>query len=676
MIRRIAAAVLGASLLYLVAWPVWAAETTITSVGPLTQVIVSDTLNCQVAHRDDQQFELYPPSSNLGSCGTFLAMGDTVYGPENGNATRIQWTPAAQSPVAGSGSGTDPFRIVTVVDAPEIGIRVQQTDSYSVSSQSYRTDIQIANGSAEPRVGILYRAGDCYLQEDDDGYGRVDSGAPACIVDPAKSRRIEQWTPITPGSHFFEGYYGEVFSIIGTQQQYPDRCDCNTLQDNGAGLSWSVNLAAGQSVVISHETFFSPVGRGPVQQAFQDSVPDPTRISLDPVVIAESVAVTAGVIVLVPFPSALFNSTLEEHYEEVMAGVARVRRRLGLMWAAFLDWLRRLINDRQRPPPREGQAGSPYPPLARLPGAAVAPVGMPPEVFGANPFGVDAPPTLSAEPPRPEPIAAPLAQVPPPATAGPDARKDPWRTPLGMLGFVLLSALLYGFLDPTFGFSLTSLATFLGLALGLIAVLLAYGIPLFYFSRRHGLPLIVRALPATLLIGVICVVISRVVNFQPGYLYGLVIGFFFAHTITREQEGPAEATAAGASLLVAFLAWVALAVLRAGQTGPPDLVTATLQAASVTIVVAGLENAVFAMLPLRFLPGAAVFNWNRRVWIVLIALGLFGFAHVLLNPSAGYLADTTRTSFFTLIVLLVGFGLASLLFWAYFRFRPKRQVHA
>ena len=65
------------------------------------------------------------------------------------------------------------------------------------------------------------------------------------------------------------------------------------------------------------------------------------------------------------------------------------------------------------------------------------------------------------------------------------------------------------------------------------------------------------------------------------------------------------------------------------------------------------------MLPLRFMPGAAVYEWNRRVWIVLIALGLFGFAHVLLNPSAGYLADTTRTSFFTLVLLLVGFGFAS-----------------
>jgi hypothetical protein len=93
--------------------------------------------------------------------------------------------------------------------------------------------------------------------------------------------------------------------------------------------------------------------------------------------------------------------------------------------------------------------------------------------------------------------------------------------------------------------------------------------------------------------------------------------------------------------------------------------------ATVTVVVAGVENAVFGLLPLRFMPGSAVFNWNRRVWIVLLGLGVLAFVHVLLNPTAGYLADSTRTSFFTLVLLLVGFAIASVAFWGYFRFRPQ-----
>jgi len=649
-VRLGAGVVFGLALLVLAVLPVLAAEQHIASAGPLTRVIVSDTLNCQVAHQADDQFELYPPSSTLGNCGTFLAVGGIVYGPSGGSATNTPWTPVAQAPVAGSGSGGDPLRVVTVVDAPAAGVRLQQTDSYAVGSQSYRTDMQITNSSAEPRVGILYRAGDCYLQESDSGYGRVDGGAPACIVDPALGRRIEQWLPITPGSHYFEGGYGEVWSIIRSGEHFPDRCECDLLIDNGAGLSWSVNLAAGQSVVVSHETFFSPVGRGPVQQSFTDSVPDPTRITLDPIVVAQSVAITAGVVLLIPFPSALFNATLEENYDEVMSGIAKIRAWLAAVGASLLAAIRSFISSRRA-------LGGPAPPIPPEQQPLLAPVDF------VEPTAAE--PASPLPPPSPAPTALAAA-----------VQRDLWGTPQGILGFVLLSALLYAFLDPTFGFSLTSVATFVGLAIGLFIVLGAYGVPLLLFARRSRVALTVRALPATLFIGVLCVLLSRFADFQPGYLYGLIIGFLFARGVEMHEEGGAEAIAAGSSLAVAFVAWIVLALLRGAGGAGGELSTVLIEAAAVTTVVAGLENAVFAMLPLRFLPGAAVYKWKRPVWAVLISLGLFGFAHVLLNPTAGagYMADTSRTSFFTLIVLLIAFGLASVLFWAWFRFRPKRQA--
>ena len=80
------------------------------------------------------------------------------------------------------------------------------------------------------------------------------------------------------------------------------------------------------------------------------------------------------------------------------------------------------------------------------------------------------------------------------------------------------------------------------------------------------------------------------------------------------------------------------------------------------------------MMPLRFLPGERVRGWNQRAWIALLGMAIFGFCHILLNPSSGYLADTTRTSLFTVIWLLVAFGGGSVLFWAYFRFRPLAPV--
>ena len=533
MSRRVAVLRLAVALLLLggqalfLAGAARAAETEIVSAdGPLTRIITSDTLHCQVAHRADQEFEFFPSSSTSGSCGTYLAVAETVYGPFGGSATQIAWTVVSQSSVTGSGRSGDPFRLVTVVDGLPAGVRVQQTDSYVVGTQDYQTDVQLTNTSAQPIAGNLYRAGDCFLQESDSGYARVDGNAPACIVDPALGQRIEQWEPITAGSHYYAGFFGTVWSQIGTGAPFPDTCECGTDFDfdNGAGLSWTVTLGPGQSATFSHATFFSPVGREPVSEPYVDSVPDPTEITLDPIVLAQTAVISAGVILLVPFPSALFNSTLEENYDEVSAGVGRTRAGIAAVLATI---------------------------VARVRGGIAA--------RRARSAGVSA--TLGSAAPI-EPTSLPVA------TPGPEPHLDPatasrdrWSTPLGIIGFVVLSALLYAFLDPTFGFSLTSLGTFLGLAIGLAVVLLAYGLPLVLMSRgRIGLT--VRALPATVIVAVLCVLLSRLANFQPGYMYGLVVGFFFAHGVSRELEGRAEAAATGTTLGAALVAWIALALIH------------------------------------------------------------------------------------------------------------------
>ena len=178
--------------------------------------------------------------------------------------------------------------------------------------------------------------------------------------------------------------------------------------------------------------------------------------------------------------------------------------------------------------------GGPLPDALAFPGPELAP----------RVTAMAEPDVVQQAPPSPPTATHAHAQRPTPA----QAERDVWRTPLGIVGFVALSALLYAFLDPTFGFSLVSVATFLGLAIGLLVVLVAYGTPLALFSRTHHLGLTIRALPATIGIAVICVLVSRLTNFQPGYLYGLIVGFFFIHGVSEQVEGKAEAAAAGTSL--------------------------------------------------------------------------------------------------------------------------------
>jgi len=48
--------------------------------------------------------------------------------------------------------------------------------------------------------------------------------------------------------------------------------------------------------------------------------------------------------------------------------------------------------------------------------------------------------------------------------------------------------------------------------------------------------------------------------------------------------------------------------------------------------------------------------------------------HLLLRPGSGYVGSTSGDVSIGVVTLFVGFGLGSVLLWAYFRFRPERWV--
>src|SRR5256885_263344 len=86
-----------------------------------------------------------------------------------------------------------------IVDAAT-GLRIQQTDAYVIGNESYQTDIMITNSGEGAASGILYRAGDAFLQGSDQGYGftevfggnrnAVGASANPNNIPPG---RIEEW---------------------------------------------------------------------------------------------------------------------------------------------------------------------------------------------------------------------------------------------------------------------------------------------------------------------------------------------------------------------------------------------------------------------------------------------------------------------------------------------------
>jgi uncharacterized repeat protein (TIGR01451 family) len=245
-----------------------ATTATITSAGPLNNIYIGSQLNCQVDHTGDTDHEFY--GDVPGACATLIATGGTLYGPSSipagGSASpRTAYTEVSQSPVTGSGTSSDPFQVVTVVDAGSSGLRLTETDSYIVGTETYRTDVQVSNTSDGSQSFILYRAGDCFLQNSDAGFGDLlPDGSVGCHASDdggiTPGTRIERWIPITGGSSAYEAGYSAVWAAIGSQTSFPNTCLCTDYIDNGAGLSWSGTLAASTSATFSHFTVFSPLG--------------------------------------------------------------------------------------------------------------------------------------------------------------------------------------------------------------------------------------------------------------------------------------------------------------------------------------------------------------------------------------------------------------------------------
>jgi hypothetical protein len=312
------------------------------------------------------------------------------------------------------------------------------------------------------------------------------------------------------------------------------------------------------------------------------SVEDVRQVSTSGSVLLTNVLLAAGLLVLIPFPSELFDSTLKAHPDEV-------RR-----WFRFIP----LRRGRRRV---SAWIGSRW-------------------------------------------VAFPL--------------------------FTLAAAALYSLLDPGFGLTSPSLALYLGLVVALVVVTLGFNLPgLLHLRFVQGAMPRLRVLPWTLPIAAACVLVSRLADVHPGYVYGLLAGYTFEGEYSKRTEGRAAAISTAGLFALSIVAWLAWTPVKAAAEQPgAGFGVLVLDAMLAMIFVVGLETMAFGLVPLRFLDGEKIAAWSRLVWAILFAAGVFGLLHVLLNPRSGYLA-TARGGVVTLILLFAAFGTASFAMWAYFRFR-------
>jgi hypothetical protein len=151
-------------------------------------------------------------------------------------------------------------------------------------------------------------------------------------------------------------------------------------------------------------------------------------------------------------------------------------------------------------------------------------------------------------------------------------------------------------------------------------------------------------------------------------------GLAFRSALTKGSQGRLTAANWVFSLVISLGAWFARVPVSEAAAQPNA--SAWWMAAEVCLALVflwGVESLAVAMLPMRFLDGRKVIDWNRPVWAVLMFLGAFVTIHVLLSANSGYVGQTGAQVRWAVFGLFCAFGALSVGLWAYFRYRPQRS---
>ncbi|HUQ39116.1 MAG TPA: FGLLP motif-containing membrane protein [Acidimicrobiales bacterium] len=242
----------------------------------------------------------------------------------------------------------------------------------------------------------------------------------------------------------------------------------------------------------------------------------------------------------------------------------------------------------------------------------------------------------------------------------------------------LAAAAVYGFLSPDFGLNVNSLVLLLGMFVALVVMSAVFSLPAaVVIHRRFGEWGRLNFLPGSLGISVVMVVMSRLLHFQPGYVYGAMAGLAFRSALNESTQGRLTAANWFFSLLLAIGAWFARVPVSEAAAQPDASVWwMGVEVCLALIFLWGIESLAVAMLPMRFLDGRKVIDWNRTMWAVLMFLGAFVTVHILLSAGSGYVGQTGEQVRFAVLLLFLGFGAFSVSVWAYFRYRPQRREPA
>lgn len=253
------------------------------------------------------------------------------------------------------------------------------------------------------------------------------------------------------------------------------------------------------------------------------------------------------------------------------------------------------------------------------------------------------------------------------------SRADSWAPPLALLS---LTALIYSFLEPGFGLNERSLVIFVSLMVSKGVLTLFYeGGKVWLYQRGLSVKAGLRLFPECILIALVSVLLSRIGNFQPGFVVGFVAAVVLLERphFSEAQQGRAYLWIGSALLGVALAAWFAAWGVHELMSGQHGFLAALPESIAVSIFVVCLEGLLFSLIPLDFMDGHRIWRWNKLAWFGLFMPTAFLFAQVLFNDQDAYLDLVARSRSVTSMTILGLYVVVTFGTWAWLKRRATRQ---
>ncbi|HEX4444877.1 MAG TPA: hypothetical protein VHZ81_15005 [Galbitalea sp.] len=230
----------------------------------------------------------------------------------------------------------------------------------------------------------------------------------------------------------------------------------------------------------------------------------------------------------------------------------------------------------------------------------------------------------------------------------------------------LATAILFGFADPTFGWTLASLRLILacGIALFLVGYV-ANALTAVIARNQWHITVLVSTRPYGLILTIVGVLVSRLLHFSPGFLIGLILGLTIQGKSATGFAWRTVATRTSIVLLMSIAAWIGYSTLTLGGNEGGTFGTALLVETLVAITTEGVVALLVELLPLRFLEGERLYAHSRLLWGILYFLTVVVFVLAVIPWEGNW--DALGSSLWVWLIVLAAFAVVCVGIYVYFR---------